>query len=218
MKTREAKKAWEDDTRNIINELLTSAHQVPKIEEYLLEEINYLVKNIPLNSSVIDFGCGNGRHLNILGKQISKGLGIDINKAYLEEANSNKISHLIDFEIGDIENYKSKELFDFAISMYNTFGNIENKKGMIKSMLNSVKVGGKVIISVFSPNSIASRLELYEVMGFKNLDIKGHIIRTEQGFPSECFTKSTLLKLMPSAKIESCTDIGWIVVLEKKRN
>jgi len=210
-----SKKAWENDEENVINHLLESACQVPKIEAYLREEIRYLQKNIALNSSVIDFGCGNGRHLKILESQISQGLGIDMNKSYLKEASALCVADKIRFEVGDIENYQPKELFDVAISMYNTFGNISNQKGMLESMMRSIKQGGKIIISVFSPESISSRLELYKIMGFKNLDIQAYKITTEKGFHSECFTEDSLLELMPNAMIKKCTDIGWIVVLEK---
>ncbi len=211
------KKAWKNDEANIIDDLLKSAHQVPKIEAYLQEEISYLKNNIAPNSSVIDFGCGNGRHLKILEPQISKGLGIDMNRSYLEEASSSCLSEKIRFEVGDIENYQSTELFDVAISMYNTFGNVENQKGMIESMLKSIKQGGKVIISTFSPESISARLELYKVMGFENLDIEEYKITTQEGFHSLCFSKTALYELMPNAIIEKCTDIGWVVVLEKNK-
>ncbi len=212
-----SKKAWENDEANIIDDLLKTAHQVPKIEAYLKEEISYLKNNIALNSSVIDFGCGNGRHLKILEPQISKGLGIDMNRSYLEEASSPCISDKIRFEVGDIENYQSTELFDVAISMYNTFGNVENQKGMIESMLNSIKQGGKIIISTFSPESISARLELYKVMGFENLDIEEYKIITQEGFHSLCFSKTALYELIPNAIIEKCTDIGWVVILKKEK-
>ena len=212
-----SKKAWENDEENIIDDLLKSVHYVPKIEAYLLEEVSYLKNNIASNSSVIDFGCGNGRHLKILESQISQGLGIDMNRSYLEEASALCVADKIRFEVGDIENYHSIELFDVAISMYNTFGNIENQKGMIKSMMRSIKEGGKIIISVFSPKSTSSRLELYKIMGFENLDIQDYKITTEEGFHSQCFSETSLYEFMPNATIEKCTDIGWIVVLEKEK-
>ena len=211
------KRVWENDEENFIDDLLKSAHKVPKIEAYLKEELSYLKNNIASNSSVIDFGCGNGRHLKILEPQISKGLGIDMNRSYLEEASTSCLSDKIRFEVGDIENYQSTELFDVAISMYNTFGNVENQRGMIESMLNSIKQGGKIIISTFSPESISARLEFYKVMGFENLDIEEYKIITQEGFHSLCFSKNALYELMPNATVERCTDIGWVVVLKKNK-
>lgn len=213
-----SKKAWQNDEENLIIDLLKTAHEVPKIKAYLLEEISYLKNSITPNSSVIDFGCGNGRHLKILETDISQGLGIDMNRSYLEEASALCSTDTINFEVGDIEKYQPAQLFDVAIAMYNTFGNIENQKGMIESMMRSVKDGGKVIISIFSPESVPSRLEMYKIMGFENLDIQGYKITTEEGFHSECFTEATICELMPNARIEKCTDIGWIVVLEKENN
>ena len=91
-------KAWEKDEENLINNLLESAHQVPEIEAYLREEIIYLQNNIASNSSLIDFGCGNGRHLKILESQISQGLGIDMNRSYLKKASALCSSDKIRFE------------------------------------------------------------------------------------------------------------------------
>ena len=209
-----ASKAWENDETNFINDLLLTAKHVPKIENYLLEEVNYLKNNIVNGSSVIDFGCGNGRHLNILKNQISKGLGIDMNRSYLKEASCLCDSNKIRFEVGDIQNYHGTEKFDIAIAMYNTFGNIENQQGMIDSMIRSVKRGGKIIISVFSTASVPFRLEMYKKQNFKNLEVEEYRIITEEGFRSECFTESRIKEFMPEVRIEKCTDIGWIVVWE----
>ena len=206
--------AWKNDNSDFLDYLLKMVKEVPPINSYLLAEEEYLKNNIPIDASVIDFGCGNGRHLNLLKNRIGRGLGIDMNQSYLEKASKLCASKKINFELGDIENYQPKELFDVAFSLYNTFGNIENQKGMIASMMRSLKPNGKALISVFSVESIPSRLELYEMMGFDKLDIKENTIVTEEGFSSKCFSEDVLRSLVPNAKIEKLCDIGWMVVIE----
>ena len=208
--------AWKNDNSDFLNYLLKMAKEVPLINEYLLAEEESLENHISIDASVIDFGCGNGRHLNLLKNRIGRGLGIDMNQSYLEKASKLCGSKKIHFELGDIENYQPKELFDVAFSLYNTFGNIENQRGMIDSMMRSLKPNGKALISIFSVESIPSRLELYEIMGFDNLDIKGHTIVTEDGFSSKCFSEEELRILVSNAKIEKLTDIGWMVIIEKE--
>jgi SAM-dependent methyltransferase len=209
-------KAWKDDNDDFLDYLLQEAKEVPKIKAYLLAEEAYLQNNIPIGVSVMDFGCGNGRHLNLLKNRIGRGVGIDMNQSYLDKASFLCNSKIINFEVANIENYSPKELFDVVFSLYNTFGNIENQRGMINSRRKSLKPKGKALISVFSVESIAPRLELYKIMGFDNLDIDGHTIMTEEGFISKCFTKDELRSLAPNAKIEKLTDIGWMVVIEKE--
>ena len=208
-------RAWKNDGQNLINTLLETAKDVPEIDNYLIEEILYLEEHIPLNASVIDFGCGNGRHLGLLKSKISEGLGIDMNPFYLEEASMLYTSEKLSFKEGNIENYDAPKLFDVAIAMYNTFGNIEDKKGLIDSMMRSLKEDGLAIISTFSTESIAPRLEMYEMLGYQNLNIERNMVRTEEGFMSECFSQDELKEIIPTSEIERCSDIGWIVTVRK---
>jgi SAM-dependent methyltransferase len=63
-------KAWKDDNDDFLDYLLQEAKEVPKIKAYLLAEEAYLQNNIPIGVSVMDFGCGNGRHLNLLKNKL----------------------------------------------------------------------------------------------------------------------------------------------------
>ncbi len=209
-----AKEVWREENRNIIDLLRQKAKQIPQINGYLLAEEAYLQEVISKGDWVLDFGCGNGRHLNLLKDKIGWGLGVDVNPYYLEEASNLCGSVKVHFEEGDIEAYPSEALFDVVFSMYNTFGNIENQRGLCDAMMQSLKPNGKAIISVFSEASIAPRLKLYEIMGFDNLKIEGNTIITEDGFRSECFSGEELRALMPDATIEKFAEIGWMVVME----
>ena len=75
--------AWKNDNSDFLDYLLKMVKEVPSINSYLLAEEEYLKNNIPIDASVIDFGCGNGRHLNLLKNRIGRGVGIDMNQNYL---------------------------------------------------------------------------------------------------------------------------------------
>ena len=210
-----AKESWKNDKTNLIEKLFKTACNVPEIEAYLKKEISYLERVIPFGASVIDFGCGNGRHLKILESNITKGLGLDMNQDYLDEANSFN-SNKLRFEKGDITTYSSIEKFDIAICMYNTFGNVEENKKLLNSMIKVIKSNGKIIISVFGKASIPSRIEMYRLLGFNHITINEHqIIMEDEGFVSQHFSKKELIELIPNATVEKCTDIGWIVTFCK---
>lgn len=210
-----AKESWQNDKTNLIEKLLKTACNVPEIETYLKKEIFYLESSIPYGASVIDFGCGNGRHLKILESKITKGLGIDMNQDYLDEANSCN-SNKLHFEKGDITNYNTIEKFDIAICMYNTFGNVEENKKLLDSMINAIVPNGKIIISVFGKASIPSRIEMYRLLGFEHITINEHqIIMEDEGFVSQHFREKELIDLIPNVRVEKCTDIGWILTFVK---
>ena len=82
----------------------------------------------------------------------------------------------IEFTKSNIENFRSTKYFDYSISMYNTLGVVSDQKGLITSMISSVKPEGVLILSLYSLESIPYRVSMYKAMGFKEPRIKGNII------------------------------------------
>jgi len=77
---------WKNENKDFLDYLLKTAKDSPLLNLYFLAEEEYLKKSVNTGFSVIDFGCGNGRHLNLLKHKINRGLGIDLNQGYLEKA------------------------------------------------------------------------------------------------------------------------------------
>ena len=206
---------WKNETNKLLNNLLETASLIPEIDSYLSEEMKQLKKHIQPNSTLVDFGCGNGRHLGEISHNLKKGLGVDMNKAYLQEAEKNNKSEVVDFIQGDIENFKTASLFDYAIAMYNTLGVVHSPTKVIESMLASVKVGGELIISLYSEASIPYRVKMYKLMGLKNIRVTEKKIYVEQGFITRHYNLKDLRKLFPTAEISRCSEIGWLVTCKK---
>lgn len=85
------------------------------------EEANYiddLIKKYhPSTKSILELGCGTGKHADLLSKKNYLLHGIDISKTMLEEAN--KISNSqISFAFGDAKNYRIEKKFDTVISLF----------------------------------------------------------------------------------------------------
>jgi len=62
---------------------------LPELKQWFKREVEYLKEIIPSNSSILDIGCGFGRHLKILANSSRKLFGIDNNKVMIKKARKN---------------------------------------------------------------------------------------------------------------------------------
>lgn len=193
-----------------IDKVLEVGFSSQEIGKYLKSEIKFLDQVITENSLVVDFGCGNGRHLRNLEKKLEYGLGLDYLASHIEVANHKTKSNKIDYQIADITKYRAEQLYDFVICMYNTIGNIDYPKKAIESMNKSCKSSGKIIVSVFSEFSIPARVKMYTDLNDAPLIIGQNYIQINSGFKSYHFTEEELTNIAPQANIIKCGDIGWI--------
>lgn len=206
---------WKNETNKLLNKLLEIASSIPEIDFYLSEETKQLKNYIQANSTLVDFGCGNGRHLEEIKKDLKRGLGIDMNATYLQEARRNCKSEHIKFIQDNIENFKAITPFDYAIAMYNTVGVVKNPNKVIKSMLSSVKKGGHIVISLYSEESIPYRVKMYELIGLKDIKVTKKEIYVEQGFITRHYNWKDVKALFPTANINRCSEIGWFITYKK---
>nr|WP_303792915.1 class I SAM-dependent methyltransferase [Ruminococcus bromii] len=116
------------------------------------EEIDYLCeKYIKKNDSVIDVGCGIGRHTIELNKRGIKTKGIDFSKENIKSAQ--KAYNPECFISGDVRSYKFKEKYDVAIALYDVIGSFPNDKenlNLLKSIRKILNNKGILIISVMN--------------------------------------------------------------------
>ena len=54
-----------------LSKFLNPKNQPDEIKEYLERENDFLLKNVIRGSSLVDFGCGFGRHLELLSRRLS---------------------------------------------------------------------------------------------------------------------------------------------------
>lgn len=193
------------------------------IREYLEKENNFLVKKIKDDISLLDVGCGFGRHLKLLAPKINSAIGIDIDKKRIRESKTylKKYKKIGTFAVS-IENFQTLGLkFDYIICMNNTFGNLYYKKLMaLKKMRRLIKDDGKIIISVHSCGAIYTKMRWYKNTGLTNVKRRGNYIYTEEKFRSEFFAKQSLERLFKKAglkyKILDLTQISYVCILSKK--
>lgn len=136
--------------------ILDSSHLWTKhtdVEADLIIEYCELEKG----ATVLDFGCGKGRHSIEMAKRGLQVTGVDYldNLIKLARKESDK---LLDFKkpqfvLGDCRNIRFKKEFDSVVCLYDIIGtypdNSENLK-IIENIFFHLKLGGKALISVMN--------------------------------------------------------------------
>lgn len=118
----------------------------------LLEQELVLIKSLLKNSnSILDIGCGTGRHLIPLKTSGYKTIGIDSSSGMLDELlKKNNTLNVIHADILNIP--IPKEKFNLIIMMWNTFNEIALTPAkaikLLKKCLELVKPDGKILINI----------------------------------------------------------------------
>ena len=128
------------------------------------EDIKVMQELIPVGSSILEIGCGNG---NLIGSlKPSYGVGIDISPKMLLEAK--KQYNNIDFIEGDIESENCLDKIDGTfgyIIISDTIGYLNDIENTLEKLHNICNIDTRIIIAHYSPFwepllNIAARLGL----------------------------------------------------------
>src|SRR5499426_1613110 len=145
----------------LLNRALDPATQPPEIRSYLQAEIDLLNGTIVNGMAVIDFGCGTGRHLAMLGDRLRIGVGVDYEHTYVVEARRRVGAHHLHFVTGDATAVPIGASFDLATCMTNTWGTMSDKAGVLKEMRRLAPRPQTRLLSVYAEASVFLRREWY---------------------------------------------------------
>ena len=200
-----------------IYRFLDTKNQPQEIQDYLRRENELLLQNIEQNTSAVDFGCGCGRHLELLGTNLRYGLGFDIVGQYIKIGTERlKKYPNLKLMVSDARNaglHNNK--FDYSICMNNTLGNIEEQGKVVSEMRRVILPNGLILAGVYSEKSIDSRIGWYERTGLTIEKVTKDQIITQQGFKSEHFSRSKLSTLFGNCSIEDIAGIGYLAISAK---
>ena len=195
----------------LLNRALDPATQPPEIRAFLQTEIELLDDMVAEGMSMIDVGCGTGRHLAMLRDRLRIGVGVDYEHAYIVEARHRAAARRLHFVTADATCLPIRGRFDFATCMTNTWGTMSDKKGVLNEMRRCVPQPRTRLLSVFAEASVAARREWYQRLGHTVVQESAEYLVTEGGFRSEHFTETLLRSLVADCTIRPCTDIAYIV-------
>ena len=195
----------------LLNRALDPATQPPEIRAFLQAEIELLNDIITEDMTVIDVGCGTGRHLALLRDRLRIGLGVDYEHAYIVEAHRLAAAGRVHFVTGDATRLPTRARFDFATCLTNTWGTMSDKTGVLNEMRRCAPQPRMRLLSVYSEASIAPRREWYRRLGHVVVEESGECLMTEGGFRSEHFTEARLRHLVGDCTIRPLAGIAYVV-------
>ena len=175
------------------------------IQDFLDGEIKFIREHIKPNKTVLEVGSGYGRLLSVLSEKAAKVVGIDFSKRMVKLAKERLADKKnVEICLMDANRLNFEEnTFDYVVCLDNSFGNMPNiELDVLKEMVKVCKIGGEVIISVFSENASPVQIENYQRIGLTNITDDGTAIHTQEGFYSRRFTKQELTELFDKCRLE----------------
>jgi ubiquinone/menaquinone biosynthesis C-methylase UbiE len=195
----------------LLNRALDPATQPPEIRAFLQAEIDLLNDIVGERMSVIDVGCGTGRHLITLRDRLRIGVGVDCEHAYIVEARHRAGAGRLHFVTGAATCLPVRAKFDLAICMTNTWGTMNDQVSVLNEMRRCVPYTGMRLLSVFAEASVPARREWYRRLGHTVVQESAEYLMTAGGFRSEHFTETRLRSAVGDCAVRPCTDVAYIV-------
>lgn len=120
------------------------------------EEVAFMMQYLN-QGTVLDFGCGTGRHSIELARKGYRVHGIDFAQKHIDYANNCKVQEGLEekcsFECADVRKFRGNERVDNLICMYDVIGSFPEEKDnrdILLAAYDNLKVGGIMILSVMN--------------------------------------------------------------------
>jgi SAM-dependent methyltransferase len=126
------------------------------IDYYRNRKAKYVASRIPVNSKVLDYGCGNGQFLQYLSKLGKYKLyGHEIEGKSAQRATDVKE---INLKIGILQENDYPNGFFDAITMYHVIKHLENPKPVLNILKDNLKINGLFVLSFPNIAGLQSKL------------------------------------------------------------
>lgn len=204
--------------------------KIPRIDQYLEEEINKVKKDLKAEDKLLEVGCGYGRILKKLAGSAGSVKGIDISKDSINFAKDYlKDCKNVELEVADFHTMKNDEKFDVIILLQNALSAIKgDPKETIAKSLSMLKDSGKLYISTYSKNFWDQRIEWFEEQADKKLlgqidydKTKDGVIICKDGFKAITFTEEDFEKLAKATgykySIEEVDGSSLFLIIKKEK-
>ena len=195
----------------LLNRALDPSTQPVEISTFLQAEIALLDGIIVQGASVIDVGCGTGRHLAMFRARLRVGVGVDYEHAYIVEAHRHAGSGHLHFVTGDATALPIRGPFDLATCLTNTWGTMNDKVGVLREMRRLAPKEQTRLLSVYAEASVPARREWYRRLGHGVVEESAECLMTEGGFRSEHFSEARLRSLVGACTIQPLAGIAYVV-------
>ena len=120
--------------------------------------IKKIVQNLKLDAeaTVLDLGCGKGRHALKMSSFFKTVHGLDLSENNIKTANSYKKDNM-KFFIGDMRNFNHTTCYDYIFNLFTSFGyfnTIEENLDVLKCIHCQLKKNGHLLVDFLNPEVI----------------------------------------------------------------
>ena len=120
--------------------------------------IKKIVQNLKLDAeaTVLDLGCGKGRHALKMSSFFKTVHGLDLSENNIKTANSYKKDNM-KFFIGDMRNFNNTTSYDYIFNLFTSFGyfnTIEENLDVLKCIHRQLKKNGHLLMDFLNPEVI----------------------------------------------------------------
>ncbi len=195
-------------------------------EEEARRLIEFLEQTLSLNncSTILDLGCGRGRHSITLARRGYKVKGIDISEEAVKKASAkaNEIGlDNIEFEVRDMRN-PLPEIFDAIVNLFTTFGYFEQDQENLKVLDSVVKMlnqDGIFVLDYLNARKVRSGYKQEDEGEFQG--IKYHIrryVKNNSIHKDIVFSGDRLTRNRGYSERVKLYDLEWFEEEMEKRN
>lgn len=114
---------------------------------------------LPKGSSVLDIGCGRGRHAGLFARAGMQVTGLDISEDSIQEARATWPT--VDFHVHDMRNAFAQERFDAAVCLFTTLGyfdSLEDDLAVLRAAFDALRPGGRLVIDFMNTPKVLATL------------------------------------------------------------
>lgn len=126
------------------------------------KEVDFIesVLNIPKGGTILDVGCGMGRHSMELAKRGYLVSGIDASESNITQATEKSKDLSVNFQVWDARKMLKGKAFDAIICLYDVIGSyrtFEDNRLIIHNIVRKLRKGGRAVLSVMNMAYIQKR-------------------------------------------------------------
>jgi SAM-dependent methyltransferase len=145
-------------------------HRNERDAEVFLDHLLEYLKPVP-GSSMLDLGCGKGRHSVYLNNKGYTVTGIDLSEESIQYCR-NFENNTLSFFVHDMRRLFRVNDFDYVFNLFTSFGYFEKDSenmAAIKNACNSLKKGGRLVIDFLNSTYVRNHLVNYEEIELNNI-------------------------------------------------
>ena len=156
--------------------------------KYVME---LLLKRGINSGSILELGCGTGKHAEQLAYSGFSVHGIDLSSKMIEKANQCKnknFSKRLFFETGDARNYSVEKKFSVVISLFHVASYMstnEHLESMFETAAKHLKPGGIFIFDYWYGPGVITNPPSVRIKRLENEDVKVFRIAEPEMYPNE---------------------------------